>query len=197
MRILYEGFADKYPEWRDVGLENFIDLLNSNKSKEFTAQIDSAAVLKLHFQTDKIKIGNSYIELPFPSGFVKVDDSMGNLLKTAKQLCPETNTLLSYYISEEDYANFLVDENHICEKYILVEIFNDLINTDVGAKDYKQFLKKHKEDYIDEFKLQINDAKIKTSEKLSKIDERLKMADFQMEPFGINYESKHSLSYGI
>ncbi len=37
----------------------------------------------------------------------------------------------------------------------------------------------------------------KNFENLSKIDERLKMADFQMEPFGISYESKYSLSYGI
>ena len=149
------------------------------------------------FQNDKIKVGNSYIELPFPSGFVKVDDSMGNLLEAAKKLCPETNTLLAYYISEKDYANYLVDENHICEKYILIEVYNELKDIKVGAKDYKQFLKKHKEEYIDEFKLQIDDAEIKASENLSKIDERIKMKDFKMEPFGICYESKYSLSYGI
>ncbi len=142
LRILYKGFADKYPEWHDMGFKTFKkDLLNNNKSKEFASHSDNVTDLNLHFQTDKIKVGNSYIELPFPSGFVKVDDSMGNLLETAKKLCPETNTLLAYYISEEDYANFLVDENHICEKYILIEVFNDLINTNVGAKDYKHFLK--------------------------------------------------------
>jgi len=153
--------------------------------------------LKGSFQIDKIKVGNSYIELPFPSGFVKVDDSMGNLLEAAKKLCPETNTLLAYYLSEEDYANYLVDENHICEKYILIEVYNELKDIKVGAKDYRQFLKKHKEDYTDEFKLKIDDAEIKASENLSKIDERLKMNDFKMEPFGICYESKYSLSYGI
>ena len=153
--------------------------------------------LKGGFQIDKIKVGNSYIELPFPSGFVKVDDSMGNLLEAAKKLCPETNTLLAYYLSEEDYANYLVDENHICEKYILVEVFNELKEIKVGTKDYRQFLKKHKDEYIDEFKLKIDDAEIKASENLSEIDERLRMKDFKMEPFGICYESKYSLSYGI
>jgi uncharacterized RDD family membrane protein YckC len=84
-----------------------------------------------------------------------------------------------------------------CEKYILVEVFNELKDIKVGAKDYRQFLKKHKEEYVDEFKLKIEDAEIKASENLSKIDDRVKMKDFKMEPFGICYESKYSLSYGI
>ena len=134
----------------------------------------------MNLKIDKIKVGKTNIELPFPSGFVKVDDSMGNLLETANKLCPETNTLLAYYISEDDYANYLVNENHICEKYILVEVFNELKNIKVGAKDYRQFLKKHKEEYIDEFKLQIDDAEIKASENFSKFDERIKMKDFKM-----------------
>jgi hypothetical protein len=126
-----------------------------------------------YFQNDKIKVGNTFIDLPFPSGFVKIDDSMGNLLETAKKLCPETNTLLAYYISEEDYANYLVDENHVCEKYILVQVFNELKDINVGAKDYRQFLKKHKSEYVYEFKLQIDEAEIEASENFSKIDERI------------------------
>lgn len=198
LRQLYIGFSSKYPEWQDMGYDTFKkDLLNKNVSKELKFQSDNSIVSDLHFQTDKIKVGNNNIELPYPSGFVKVDDSMGNLLETAKKLCPETNSLLAYYISEEDYANYLVDENHICEKYILVEVFNELKDIKVGAKDYRQFLKKHKEEYIDEFKLRIDDVEIKAFENLSKIDERIKMKDFEMEPFGISYESKYSLSYGI
>lgn len=198
LKKVYDGFSGKYPEWQDLGYDTFKkELLTEKKSNEIYPQTDNSTVSNKSFQTDKIKVGNTNIELPFPSGFVKVDDSMGNLLETANKLCPETNTLLAYYISEEDYANYLVNENHTCEKYILVEVFNELKNIKVGAKDYRQFLKNHKEKYIDEFKLQIDDAEIKASENFSKFDERIKMQDFKMETFGICYESKYSLSYGI
>ncbi len=198
LKEVYDGFYSSYPEWRDLGYDAFKkNLLTQNISKELKIQSENSLVSNFSFQIDKIKVGNSDIELPFPSGFVKVDDSMGNLLETAKKLCPEINTLLAYYISKEDYASYLVDENHVCEKYILVEVYNELKDVKVGAKDYKQFLKKHKEEYVDNFKLKIDDAEIKASENLSKIDERIKMQDFKMEPFGICYVSKYSLSYGI
>lgn len=198
LKKVYDGFSAKYPEWQDLGFETFKKkLLFEKESKKIYPQKNNSFVSNFSFQIDKIKVGNSNIELPFPSGFVKVDDSMGNLLETAKKLCPEINTLLAYYISQEDYASYLVDENHVCEKYILVEVYKELKDVNVGAKDYKQFLKKHKEEYVDNFKLKIDDTEIKASENLSKIDERIKMQDFEMEPFGICYESKYSLSYGI
>lgn len=196
---VYNALKGELGDSFDKTYDEFLILVNPKQQQQPTEDYGSSGRINLlgGYQIDKIKVGNSYIELPFPSGFVKVDDSMGNLLEAAKKLCPETNTLLAYYVSQEDYANYLVYENHVCEKYILVQVFNELKDTKVGAKDYRQFLKKHKEEYIDEFKLKIDDAEIKASENLSKIDERLKMKDFNIEPFGICYESKYSLSYGI
>ena len=107
---------EKLPEFLKNNPNSEPILINKSPTKELITQSDNASISNLHFQVDKIKVGKTDIELPFPSGFVKVDDSMDNLLEAAKKLCPKTNTLLAYYISEEDYANYLVDENHVCEK---------------------------------------------------------------------------------
>lgn len=150
-----------------------------------------------HFQIDKIKVGDTYIELPIPSGFVKVDDTMGILLEIAQKMCPVTNTLLAYYISEEDYANYLANQNHIIEEYIFVQVFNELKNTTISGKDYRKFVNDFKKRYVDEFKAIFDEAGLKITDNFLKIDEDLKLDNFKMHPFGICYESKNSISYGI
>ncbi len=167
---------------------------------DFLANIEQVSATPLpntSFQIDKIKIGETYIDLPIPSGFVKVDDTMGILLEMAQKMCPETNTLLAYYISEEDYANYLVNQNHIIEKYIFVQVFNELKNKTISGKDYRKFVNDFKKQYVDEFKAIFDEAGLKITDNLLKIDEDFKLDNFKMQPFGICYESKNSISYGI
>lgn len=167
---------------------------------EFLANINQGSITSqptLSFQIDKIKVGDTNIELPIPSGFVKVDGSIGNLLESARKLCPSINTLLAYYISDEDYANYLVDQNYLIHKYILVQASNDLINAKIDNKDFRKLINSFRKQYVDEFKGILNDAGQKTADNISKIDENIKIEDFKMQPFGICYESKNSISYGI
>jgi uncharacterized RDD family membrane protein YckC/tetratricopeptide (TPR) repeat protein len=169
---------------------------NSNEHRLINQTVKTESSIS-HFQNEKIRVGDTFIDLPIPSGFVKVDDKMGVLLESAKKLCPETNTLLAYYISEADYANFLVDQSFLIDKYILIESFNEIKYTSVSNKDYKQFLKSFKNKYIAEFKETLNNAGIMASENISKLEENLKMENISVQPFGICYESQNSVSYGI
>jgi hypothetical protein len=136
--------------------------------------------------------------LPIPNGFVKIDDSMGVLLESAKKMCPKTNTLLAFYLSEKDYVNFLSTQNcTFNDEYIIVEVFNDIKDKQVGSKDYRQFINSFKTNYIEEFKQGLNEGGKKASENLSNLDEKLKMDNINIQPFGICYESKNSISYGV
>lgn len=182
------GSSENGNSFKEPGLISNNDTPNNLKSTDFIGS---------SFQIDKIKVGASHIELPIPSGFVKVDDTMGILLEIAQKMCPETNTLLAYYISEEDYANYLVDQNHIIEKYIFVQVFNEFKNIAVSGKDYRKFVNSFKKQYVDEFKAIFDDAGLKIIDNFLKIDEDLKLENFKMQPFGICYESKNSISYGI
>ncbi|MBA4408429.1 MAG: hypothetical protein C0397_03280 [Odoribacter sp.] len=188
--ISYEQFKKKMFTEEIQKTNNLTNQLRSN-------QISRADTLYVHFQTDKIKVGDTFIDLPIPSGFVKVDDTMSILLDTATKMCPETNTLLAYYISEEDYAKFLVNQDHLPEKYIFVEVFNVFKNIPISSKDYRQFINSFKNKYLEEFKQILDEASLKTSENISNLYENLKMGNFKMQPFGICYESKNSISYGI
>lgn len=149
------------------------------------------------FQTDKIKVGDTFIDLPIPSGFVKIDETRKILYESAKKMCPESNTLLAYYLSAEDYANFLANQSSSFDKYIFVEVFNGLKGKQVGSKDYRQFLNSFKKEYIDKFQKDLEKGGMQAAENLSKIDENLKMENIKMLPFGICYESENSISYGI
>jgi len=184
----YSSSGGNDNNFKEPGLISKNDSPNNHKSTDFMGS---------SFQKDKIKVGDTYIDLPIPSGFVKVDDTMGVLLEIAQKMCPETNTLLAYYISEEDYANYLVNQNHIIEKYIFVQIFNELKNTTISGKDYRKFVNDFKKQYVDEFKAIFDETGVKITDNFSKIDENLKLDNFKMQPFGICYESKNSISYGI
>lgn len=167
---------------------------------DFLANIDQSSNTSqptTSFQIDKIKVGDTFIDLPIPNGFVKVDDSMGILLESAKKMCPKTNTLLAFYLSKEDYANFLSNNNYTLDKYLIVQVFNDIKDKQIGSKDYRQLIKSFKTDYIEEFKQGLNEAGQKASENLSNLDEKLKMDNINIQPFGICYESKNSISKGI
>jgi hypothetical protein len=167
---------------------------------DFLANIEQVSATPLpntSFQNDKIKVGDTFIDLPIPNGFVKVDNHMGVLLESAKKLCPETNTLLAYYISEADYGNFLVDQFYPIEKYLLIESFNEIRYNSVSNKDYSKFLNSFKNKYIEEFKETLNNAGIMASENISELDENLKMENIRVQPFGICYESNNSISNGI
>jgi uncharacterized RDD family membrane protein YckC len=195
---LYENLVKK--DLLSLTYEKFKIIVSTNivtNSAIPTNVKSSADVSTVHFQIDKIKVGDTYIDLPIPSGFVKIDNSMDNLLESAKKLCPSTNTLLAYYISEEDYANYLTTQINTNEKYILVEVFNGVKDLDVGYKDYRQFFNKYREEYIDDCKKQYDKVGPSISDNLSKIDERIKVSDLKMVPFGICYESKYSISTGV
>lgn len=198
LRYVYDGLANKHPEWKPTGYKSFKEaMFPTVKRLKPITKSKTTDYTSVHFQIDKIKVGDTYIDLPIPSGFVKVDNTMGNLLESAKKLCPPTNAFLAYYISDEDYANFLANQDNTNEKYIIVEVFNGFKDLHVGYKDYRQFMNQYKNEYIDKYKKQYEDAEPKLSDHLSNLDERIKIKDFKVEPLGICYESKYSLSSGL
>ncbi|NEW80971.1 MAG: tetratricopeptide repeat protein [Mariniphaga sp.] len=205
LRALYGSLDKRYPELKAMGYDSFKrgmfpnggnEILIQPKEKIQKKQVAAVDSTNLHFQIDKIKVGGTFIALPIPNGFIKVDETMGVLLESAKKLCPNTNTLLAYYISEEDYANFLVNQDHLVQKYILVEVYNNFKNINVGNKDYRQFIRSFKEKHVEEFKRLSDEAGQIASENLSNINENVKVQDFKMQLFGICYESNNSISYG-
>ena len=163
-----------------------------NKTRTKTDQIDNSIS---HIQIDKIKVGDILIELPIPTDFVKVDASMGKLMEKAVRLVPANCTLLAHYISTEDYATFLSNPEHTAEKYILVEDFKDLRNRKVGGSDFRKLINGLKEKYIGEYKRFYDEAGIKVAELLSDPDEQLMVSNFKVQPLGIYYESKNTISY--
>lgn len=203
-RQVYDGLSKKYPEWKTMDYESFKKEMfpedskkTNNEEHQFKGnEIDKTDVSNSSFQIDKIKVGETSIDLPIPSGFVKVDDTMNPLLDLAKKLCPETNTLLAYYISEEDYGNYLINQNHIIEKYIFVQIYNNLKGRSLSNKEYGKFIGSFKKGYIDEYKQILDNAGDELSEKINEINESLKLNDADIKPLGICYESRNSISYG-
>lgn len=207
--ITYKDFSarikKKYPEYKDVDdltlAKKMVEKYPYYKDKvSFKEQQNSTVntnTSNSHFQIDKIKVGDAHIELPIPSGFVKVDDSIEILFEFVKKMCPKINTLLACYISEEDYANFLATQNCTFDKFLLVEASNDLKDKQINSKDYRKLINSFKKEYIEEFKQILDKAGHDASENISNLNEKLKMDNIKMQPFGICFESKNSLSYGI
>jgi uncharacterized RDD family membrane protein YckC len=157
-----------------------------------------AEEVKNIFQIDKIRVGDTEIELPIPSEFVKIDDSFKEQLEIANSLVPESNTLLSYYLSEKDFGNLLTDEFHQSDKYILIEVFNELKYKEVGLKDYRQFLKSYKKDFFNKFGQQFQENALESIQDISKsLDADIDFETIDVHPLGIYYESKNSLSTGV
>jgi hypothetical protein len=150
------------------------------------------------FQIDKIRVGDTEIELPIPSEFVKIDDSFKEQLEMANSLVPESNTLLSYYLSEKDFGNLLTDGFHQSDKYILTEVFNELKYEKVNSKDYHRFLKSYKRDFFNKFGKQFQYDALKSINDISKsLDGDIDFETIDVHPLGIYYESKNSLSTGV
>jgi hypothetical protein len=150
---VFDSLSPKYPRVKALGYSTFkskmLNPQNQIAISEPPTKTDKTIAKPSFNQIDKISIDNKLVDLPVPQGFIKVNDSMGSLLATAKKMCPITNKLLSYYISEEDYANSLVDPNHLVEKYICVEIFNKFNKVQIGNKDYREFLNSYRNDYLE------------------------------------------------
>ena len=186
---LYEKLIKKGFNEDEIG--NQVDFLANINQSSKTSQPN------LSFQIDKIKVGETFIDLPIPSGFVKIDDSMGILLETVKKMCPKINTFLAAYLSETDYANFLASQNCTFDKFIIVEVSNDFKDKQVVSKDYRKLINSFKKEYIEEFKQILDKAGNDASENITKLYENLKMENFKTQPLGICFESKNSLSYGL
>lgn len=179
----------------NTGTDNIDNYIDSIANQIYGEEKPKATVT--NYQNDKIKVGNTFIDLPIPNGFIKVDKGMGILLETAKTFCPETNTLLAYYISEADYADFLVNQNHLIKKYILIEVFNEAKYISFNRKQYRQILKDFKNKYIEDNKEVFEKSNMKTSQILSNLEVDIKIKDVNSQPLGICYESENSISQGL
>jgi len=143
LKQVFDGLASKYSNIKEKGYVNFKnEMLNGDIQKK-QSNIQPANTPS-HLKLDKIKVGDIYIDLPIPNGFVKIDSTMGNLLKSANETSLKTSTLLALYLSEEDYANCMVDEKYIYQNYIIVQVPNTIKNIQIGNKDYRDFLAAYK-----------------------------------------------------
>ena len=150
------------------------------------------------FQIDKIKIGDTEIEIPIPCEFVKIDEGFKEELEIANSFVPKINTLLSFYLSEKDFGDLLTDGFHQSDKYIMIQVFNELKYKKIGLKDYQKFLKSYKKDFFKQFGQQFQENALETVQDISKsLDVDIDFEKIGMYPLGIYYESKNSLSTGV
>jgi uncharacterized RDD family membrane protein YckC len=211
----------QYPDWLNDYKKKFGFVQKSNEEKnkkdnsEKTIQQELDELRKLYtppksenpvygsetniiFKIDKIKVGDTEIEIPIPNEFVKIDDSFKEQLEIANTLVPNTNTLLSYYLSEKDFGDLLTDGFHQSDKYIMIQVFNELKYKKVGLKDYQKFLKSYKKDFFIQFGQQFQENALETVQDISKsLDADIDFEKIGMFPLGIYYESKNSLSTGV
>ncbi len=195
---LYISLSKRHSEWLTIGCESFKkEMLNNGINKDLSAKTSNNYDSVSSFQIDKIKVGDTFIDLPIPNGFVKVDSTMFRLTELAKKFCATDVTLLSFFISEKDYANYLVDNNCQIKEYIFIEVPNSTKFSHTSNKDFRQIITSFKKHSIDEFKKQSGNLEQRLSDSISTIAENLKLKNLKIQPLGIYYESKNSISAGI
>jgi hypothetical protein len=194
--ILAEAVIKKYPIYKNkVTFNNLSSLMQHEKQNDN----DDNKVKGLQlFYTDRINIGKIEIVLPVPSEFVRVDDMHQNQFDIAKLFVPETNSLLAYYLGEKDFADLVTTGSHTADKYIMVQIFNELKYQQVKSIAFQKYLRKFKNDYKIEFQESFKNGSF---EAIQNIPESVKGAfdlnKIDAYPLGIYHDGKNSVSIGV
>jgi hypothetical protein len=148
--ILAETFVKKYPIYKNKVSFNNVSFLTQHEKENVELDDNKVKGLQL-FYTDRINIGKIEIVLPVPSEFVRVDDMHQNQFDLAKLFVPKTNSLLALYLGERDFADLVSTGSHTGDKYIMVQIFNELKYQQVKSIAFQKYLRKFKNDYKIEF----------------------------------------------
>lgn len=149
------------------------------------------------FLTEKIKVGDTEIELPIPSSFVRVDNSIKEQLEIARLLVPENNSLISFYLGDKDFGHLISFGYHNSDKYILVEVMDDLKYKKIEQHEFTQLLKSIKKDYNIKFDELFKRGSGEVAKNISEyFDRDLNFNSINAYPLGIYFESKNILSTG-
>lgn len=189
-----DNLVVSYTEFKKSLFSQTANRIETIQNENISPQKD---ISDIKFLPEKIKIGDTEIELPMPSFFVRVDNSYKEQLEFARLLVPKNATLISYYLGDKDFGQLVASGYHNGDKYILIEVTDELKYKNVEQHEFKRLLQSIKKDYNAKFDTIIKKGANEAAENISKyFNSDIDFKKIDAFPLGIYYESKNVLSTG-
>jgi hypothetical protein len=124
-----------------------------NLSHELIKKVNLLVIFLLLFnsnllgQINKIEIGKEVISLPINiSGFSEIRKMAPNLFDNAKTyFTPKEHKLVAFYLYEDDVEKLFTEKEPLYSKYVMIELFNEFNNFNIGKKEFEDVFKNFNE----------------------------------------------------
>lgn len=145
-----------------------------------------------------VVVGTTSISIPQPAGFVSLEGVSKETYGVMQDLTPETNRLLSGFISKKDAKSLLQGEGAKLEEYFLVQTFQEFEKKTFTLNEFSQLRKSIRKDQ--EAAVTLNQEKVDAltksgSKKLSnRLDSDISFSISGTIPLGVSSETAHSIA---
>lgn len=149
----------------------------------------------------KVDIGGVKIDVQAPNGFHEISSLSPETRKLAETMTPPNNRLLAVFVSEEDLGRIMKGETPEFGRYMFLQVFWKLENTNISNRQFQQLatqLKEQQNTLLNKVKDKVGVLVEGAAEKISKEYElSLKMKIGEQVPLGIFFEQSNAVGFAI
>ena len=147
----------------------------------------------------QVEIGGVRIDVQAPKGFHEISSLSPETRKLAETMTPPNNRLLAVFVSEEDLGRIMKGDPPMLERYMFLQTFRGLENSNVSNAKFQKIVSQVKEQQsmlLSKLKKDVATLVEGAAEKMSKEYElSLKIKMREQVPLGVFYEKHNAVGF--
>ena len=156
-------------------------------------------VQSLH--ADTFDIGGSKINVPSPSGYVRITDDMPAVKRLVEQMADPLNDTLAFYIPEDSVPKALAGDMPKLDRYFMLKVNKKLKAYTASISEFSEMqssVAAQNKKIFDEVKAKLPDYFDQISKNISKeFDTNIAFSVSQMIPLDPHYTSRDAFAYSM